>query len=408
MHTLYLIGVDTEHPELLEKSNISRCDYLVISSRFRNQFKLLVKQFSPDKIIALTPLQDAIEQVEKALLQGNVAFFATGDPLCFGIGKTLLKYFKRDQLVIVPALSSIQLACSKFHIPWDDAFLLSLHGKKVKGYLGTILQNDKTVILTDNHNRVDILCQELTAFLSEDDIEKFTVYVAENLGDETERLVEGTLSEIAKKTFGPLCVMILCRKPVPLEKKYTFGLLEEELCHSRGLITKNEVRAAVIHALQIQPNTIFWDVGAGSGSIGVEVSRMQPTVLTYAVEKNEQQHQNILSNKSSFSLQNLQLVTGEAPDALANLPEPDAIFIGGSGGNLKEIISYCSKKLSAGGRLVVTGVLESTCNNGPEYIYNCGLTVTTSRISVTRSSFPKNEQIELNPITIITGEKKLP
>jgi precorrin-6Y C5,15-methyltransferase (decarboxylating) len=222
---------------------------------------------------------------------------------------------------------------------------------------------------------------------------------------DTERLVAGNLFEIAADQFGSLCCMLVLHKPRHELNGPRFGLGEGDICHSRGLITKSEVRAAAIHALGLIPNSILWDVGAGSGSVGLEAARMVPDMLVYAIEKNGEQHRNILNNKSIFDVLNLKLIRGEAPEMLRSLPRPHRIFIGGSGGNLSEIIKVCAAALLPQGRIVVTGVLEKTCKETPALVHGCGFTVNTHRLDVRRNTYPETEEKVFNPITIVVGQK---
>lgn len=402
---IQLIGVDLLNSGAVPAEIISGCSAIVISARMQEQIAAVLSDFSTKTIIAISPLADALEQVQAQLQHGDVAVIASGDPMFFGIGRRLIEDFGRERLVVHPALSSIQHAFAKFRVNWDDTAVLSLHGRSQSNFVGKLLANNKTVLLTDAAMRPEVIADRLIDFLEEDS-HVFTVYVAENIGMDGERFVSGTLKEIAAEEFGSLCCMILIKNVPKLEELPPLGLTEEDVIHSRGLITKREVRAAVLHALGIPNNGILWDVGAGSGSIGLEAARLCPDILVYSVEKSEEQHQNIAANKRKYDILNLKLIKGAAPGKLYGLPRPDRVFIGGNGGNLEEIIHLCSEQLQRGGRLVATAVIDSTYKEAPEYMLKCGLEVEMSRIEVTRISYPEKSEKAFNPITIIVGHKR--
>jgi precorrin-6Y C5,15-methyltransferase (decarboxylating) len=401
---IQLIGVDLNPSASLPTTVLNDCHTIVISKRFEPLLAGLYPDYHRCEIVSITPLDAAISTILKRLDSGNVAVLATGDPLFFGIGKRLIDIFGADNTTVFPAPSSVQYTFSRFGISWDDSSFLSLHGRNEPNFVGTILAHRKIAILTDGRNRPEIIASALYQFLGEDEHD-LTLYVAENLGMHNERLVTGTLQEIANNRFGSLCCMLAVRQPTLNGGLPNFGLSEDDITHSRGLITKSEVRAAAIHALRVPANAILWDVGAGSGSVSLEIARMIPDALVYSIERNTEQHENILANKRKYNVINQKLVKGLAPESLYGLPAPHRVFIGGSGGNLSEIIEYCSNQLHPGGRIVVTGVLEKTCREAPEYMYHAGLKVDTRRIQVQRNMYPPCEEQTFNPITIIVGQK---
>lgn len=401
---IQLIGVDLQNSASVPVDIVAGCSTIVISARMQTQLTHVLGDFEQEKIISIAPLTEAIDKIQRHLKDGDVAVIASGDPMFFGIGKRLVEDFGRDAVVVHPALSSIQHAFAQFRINWDDTAVLSLHGRSERNFVGKLLSRHKTVLLTDAKMRPEVIAASLIDFL--EDTRYFTAYVAENIGMVGERFISGTLQEIASAEFGNLCCMILVRKSNQQPGLPSFGLTEDDITHSRGLITKREVRAAVLHSLAIPENGILWDVGAGSGSIGLEAARLFPELLVYSVEKSEEQHENILRNKSRYDTCNLKLIKGAAPEKLHGLPRPDRVFIGGNGGNLEQIIQLSNEQLQQGGRLVVTAVIDKTYKEAPEYMFKCGLDVEMSRIEVTRLSYPDRQEQSFNPITIIVGHKR--
>ncbi|WP_163336739.1 precorrin-6y C5,15-methyltransferase (decarboxylating) subunit CbiE [Desulfopila sp. IMCC35008] len=400
-----LIGVDVARSHGVELHSVKDCTAIVVSKRIRVQLSHLEDRFRETKIIPIAPVDEAFEQIDVELKKGNVTVFASGDPLFFGIAKRIVTRFGRDIVDIFPALSSMQLACSAFKISWDDAEFISLHGRKDGIPVGRIVSRKKTALLTDNICRPDVIANKIFEFLDKEKSKRFQVHIAENIGMEGEKLVTTTLQQAATMEFGGLCCMIITRK-VKKTNHTRFGLEEKDIHHSRGLITKSEVRAAIIHSLGVEPGCIMWDIGAGSGSVSIECARLMPDMLIYAVEKEVEQNENITSNIVKYDLFNVNQVKGMAPAALQGLPAPDRIFIGGSGGNLAEIVDYCADSISEGGRIVISAVLEKTRNDAPRLLYQKGFEVVTKTISVSRKVYPEKEEQVFNPITIILGHNK--
>jgi precorrin-6Y C5,15-methyltransferase (decarboxylating) len=421
---VHLIGVEGSGKFSEQSIDLIRnCRALILSKRHRTVLLPILDDLPALRLIPIAPVQDALAQTALELTHGDVVVLATGDPLFFGIGRTLLHFFSPERVEIYPALSSMQIAFSRFKIPWDDARFLSLHGRghsssipgasdtepflacEASNLAAAILNYDKLFLFTDQRNSPDQIASSLLHDCGSGINADYVVHVAENLGMDTERLHTGPLTEIAECTFGPLNVMILVKRSPPGTVS-CFGLSEEEIAHSRGLITKNEVRAASLHALRLPRHGVFWDVGAGSGAIGLEAARLFPELQVFAVEREDEQIQNIQSNREQFHTWNLQLRPGSAPDALAALPTPDRVFIGGSGGQLRAIIEHAAERLAPGGRIVVNAVLEKTAQDAPVYLHEQGLKVTLSEIKVTRRCYPEQtSQAALHPITIIVGQK---
>ncbi len=398
-HKIFLIGIGPEGLTAKAAALLGPCPVVVASSRHRH----LVPE--DKEIIAIAPVQQTLELVARRLKTGNVAVLASGDPLFFGIGRTLLKTVGPDRLEIHPALSSVQLAFSRFKEPWDDAAFVSLHGREADHILPLLLPHDKVLVFTDGTNSPDALCRQLLAcFRAVGDQEtpaRYQVMVAENLGQADERLSTGSLEEISSQQFSALNVVIFKRQPRP--RAYRFGLETTAIQHSRGLITKDEVRAATLHKLQLPEQGVLWDIGAGSGSVSLEAARLCPGLMIYAVERHPEEVANIKANVRTHQCHTIEIIEGMAPEALDELPAPDRVFIGGSGGKLSEIIALAAPRLKTGGILVANAVLAKTAAAAPTFIQEQGLQVDVSEIRVIRKNGDKAE--ELSPITIIRGRK---
>jgi len=367
--------------------------------------------------IAISPVEDMIFELAAALRDSDVAVLASGDPLFFGIGRTLLERFGPDRVEVSPALSAVQLACARFKLPWDDLALISLHGRPPQLLAGKIFSQPKTLLFTDPRHSPDRIAAQLLLLLEEhgniDRLQRLHVRVAENLGLPEERLWEGSLEEAARERFADLNMMLIeqeMNEEGLADADCIFGLQEDEISHSRGLITKDEVRAVILHRLRLPRSGVFWDIGGGSGSVSVEAARLCPELAVYVIEQKEEGWRNIRANIARYGLYNITLVRGQAPEALRSLPDPDRIFIGGSRGLLAEIIAPCAQRLAKGGRLAVSAVLQNTAEQAPLLMAANGLETDSRTIAVTREQKDYGEDgrpfgLRLNPITIITGKK---
>src|SRR5208283_4881198 len=187
----------------------------------------------------------------------------------------------------------------------------------------------------------------------------------------------------------------------------TFGLVEDEISHSRELIKKDEVRAITIHKLRLPQAGVFWDIGSGSGSISIEAARLFPGLKVFAIEKNNEQVMNIKKNKIRFEASNIEIIEGVAPDVLKELPSPDRVFIGGSSGRLEEIISLLTKKMFSGIVIVNATKIETLAKSIAD-MHNAGFRVDISQVSVSRTKAVDNGNYlsALNPVFIVKGEAK--
>ena len=352
----------------------------------------------------------------------TITLLASGDPMFFGIGRRLIEEFGKNKVEILPDLSSVQVAFSRLKEPWSDAFFVSLHGgpdpKKrrtleyeIEDIPLLLAKHNKIAILTDKENNPSVIAKVLNS--------KLKMYVCEKLGYPDEKITRGTPEKIAEMSFRDPNIVILRSIPPTLPSPrgegegggkvlasdLKFGLKESEFSHSRGLITKDEVRAATIHKLRLPQKGVFWDIGAGSGSVSIESARLCPGLKIFAVERDRKQTENISKNLKKFRITNIKIINGEAPLSLKNLPAPDSVFIGGSGGRLKEIIDFIAKtpfKI-----IVINAVTIETLNLALTCLEKKGVKVETSEVSISRTKIidEKRHMSALNPVFIITGER---
>lgn len=355
----------------------------------------------------ISPLGAAIDTLRHQLPLGDIAVLVGGDPLFYGIGKRLLAEFGEEVLHFNPATTSLQRACALFRLSWDDAVVTSLHGRNHRHLPGLLLRHAKNLLFTDpsnSPNRIAAALLDYLQLIGETALaEAIEVRVAEDLGLDSQRLFRGTLAQTADANFSSLNVLALL-VPGADPCQYRFGLGEEQLRHSRGLITKNEVRAATLHQLQLPERGVFWDIGAGSGSLSIEAARLNPGLTVYAIEQKAEELANIRENIKQYRCYNVIPVDGRAPESCLALPDPQRVFVGGSGGNLAEIVALAAARLPEGGRLVVNGVIAATIETAPQAMARQGLQVFQSTLQVSRRD-ESGITTTFNPITIITGRK---
>jgi precorrin-6B C5,15-methyltransferase / cobalt-precorrin-6B C5,C15-methyltransferase len=278
---------------------------------------------------------------------------ASGDPLFYGIGRFLTEHFPAEDLVFLPHVSSVQLAFARLKTSWHDAQVVSLHGRPLQTLLPVLHSAaTKIAILTDATNHPAAIAR----FLREQQQEHYTMWVCEELGGAGERLSQWTLHDVLKQSFSPLNVTILLQQqaaPTTLPRLPVVGLPEESIAHRAGMITKRDIRLLTLGYLQLHPGEVLWDIGAGSGSVALEAARLCASLRVFAIERSAQAIEQIKQNCQTFALTNVQPIVGEAPEACATLPDPDVVFIGGSGGRLTAIMTALAERLPCGGRLVM-------------------------------------------------------
>ena len=401
MFHIELIGVSGDSLSKEQRQLIDSCVLIAHSRRQEDMLAGLGLTKVP-----ITPLNALYEALETGLKKGNVAVLASGDPLFFGIGKNLLAHFGPDCLQIYPALSAIQLACARFKTPWEDLSILSLHGRQPTNLAARILQHERVLCFTDALNSPNTIAQVLkdilTAYGDTERLQGVRLQVGENLGLSSEKLSVGSPDEIAGKTFSPLNMVLVEQPTLPRANLPVFGLSEQEIAHSRGLITKDEIRAATLHHLRLPSEGVFWDIGGGSGSVSLEAARLAPKLDIYTIEKKTEEQENIRHNVRTFAAYSINLISGEAPEALVALPAPDRIFIGGSGKRLVEILHIAANRLRPDGLIVVNAVLESTRDTALTTLKKLGLQVHLTTLALTRE-VPDQAPQHYNLITILTA-----
>lgn len=299
----------------------------------------------------------------------KVVVLATGDPLCHGIASYLAARLCVEALEVLPNVSTLQLACARVGLVWQDARIVSIHARDAgEWHVGAppshglyalaqaLRHHDRLLVLTGPDNTPDRIARLL---LAEGQGADFRLAVAERLQTADER-VQADLApaDAAQQTFADPNVVLLWRT-VPRANPVRFGLADGDYRQrqpDKGLITKQEVRAVSLARLQLRADSVVWDIGAGSGSVGLEAARLCPQGHVWAIEKNEADVEIARGNQRAFHVSNHTLVQGKAPEHLDGWPDPDAVFVGGSGGELAGLIGLILRRLRPGGTLVMNFV----------------------------------------------------
>jgi precorrin-6B C5,15-methyltransferase / cobalt-precorrin-6B C5,C15-methyltransferase len=297
---------------------------------------------------------EAAQAVRRWAIEGGrrVCVLASGDPGFFGIVRALLRAVDRRALRVIPAPSSVSVAFARLGLPWDDAIVVSAHGRPLAEAVRVVRTAAKAAVLTSP----DVPPEALGAALVEAGATMDLVAVCSRLGSPDEAVTELTLESLAGGEFDPLSVVVLVGPGgMPLVgweagagRILAWGTPDDAFEHRAGMVTKAEVRSVVLGKLALPARGVLWDVGAGSGSVAVECALVQPGLTVLAVERTAETGARISANALATGAA-VHVVTGEAPGVLAGLPPPDRAFVGGGG---LVVLDAVVERLRPGGRVV--------------------------------------------------------
>lgn len=301
-------------------------------------------------------LQDLAERLRRRGPEERCVVLASGDPLFFGIGHFLGESLGRDQIVVEPAVSSMQRAFAKVGLAWNDAAIASIHGRPMAKTLLPLLGRPAIGLFTQDGSSP----AAVASFFLDHDLDDYQAWVGENLGTGFETLTACSMVELADREFGDLNVLILRRRDdAPLATDDPAGIPDERFAQPESgpiLLTHADVRALTLARFRDLPEGPIWDIGAGLGGVAVELARGFPGRDVIAIERADEQLIYLRANRLRLSAYNLRLIAGEAPECLAEEDAPAAVFIGGSGGRLTAILDLCLSRIVPSGILVANFV----------------------------------------------------
>ncbi|MFF7631525.1 precorrin-6y C5,15-methyltransferase (decarboxylating) subunit CbiE [Kitasatospora sp. NPDC008050] len=321
------------------------------------QLDLLPAAVTAERIAWPSPLRPSVPGLFAAHAGRRVAVLASGDPMFFGIGRTLGEVLGAERLRVLPHPSSVSYACARLGWALEETGTVSLVGRDTATLVGALFDGQRLLVLSPNASTP----ATVAALLREHGFGPSELHVLEQLGGPGERTVSGTAEDWAQPPGDPLnIVAVHCRADRQERRRPALVPgLADELYESDGQLTKRHVRAATLATLAPAPGELLWDIGGGSGSIAIEWLRAHRSCQAVSVERDPVRAARITRNAAALGVPRLRVVTGAAPTALAELPRPDVVFIGG-GLTAPGLLAACWAALGPGGRLVANTVtLES-------------------------------------------------
>jgi precorrin-6B C5,15-methyltransferase / cobalt-precorrin-6B C5,C15-methyltransferase len=350
----------------------------------------LLPEISAERFRIGADLQDVVEKLRSNFGKKSLVVVAGGDPLFYGVARYLCEKLGKDRFEVLPHVSSMQLAFARIKETWEDAYLTDLSTRALDDVLDRVRTAETIGLFTSENHHPARIARELMVR----GLDYFRAYVCENLGGPDERITQGELGDIQNMTFDPLNVMILKRKPgrpdAPRASRnlMRFGNPDDVFAQSRpktGLITQAEVRAIALAQLDLHSSDVMWDVGAGSGSVALEAAQLVAPGKVYAIEQDSADYHLIVANAEQFGIRNVQAVFGTAPAVFQDLPDPDAIFIGGNGGEVARLLEASFNVLRPAGRLVVNVATLEMLASTYEVLKRLDPHVTVLMVNVARS-----------------------
>lgn len=399
MKKVTVIGLgpgDIRHLSIEAKETIEKADEVIVSKRYKNLF-------NRDNVHLMGTIEDTLELIDNLASKGSVAVLVSGDPLLYSFFKTIKNNFEDIEIDIVPGISSMQFLASRIGETIEDVKIISAHGLDVSsGSLAmAVSENKKTFVLCSNVNNPSWICNSLLDYR----LNQVKVCIGVKLSYEDEIIDIGLPNDlIGKKHDSLAAVMIINDNPRKIKRQ---GFLsDEDFIRNETPMTKEYVRLIAIHKLNLSQDSIVWDIGAGTGSISIEIARHCLYGQVHAIEMKKKAIELIYKNREKFELEtNLIVHEGRAMDIIKNLPIPDVIFIGGAGGEIEAIINIL-KNFKKSIRIVVSAVTIETLSVTSALLSKENF----SNFEVTQVSISENKKVgkynimeSNNPVNLISA-----
>nr|WP_307989032.1 precorrin-6y C5,15-methyltransferase (decarboxylating) subunit CbiE [uncultured Niameybacter sp.] len=328
-----------------------------------------------------------------------IAILASGDTGFFSIAKWIKrKYEQICPITFVSGISSLQYFCNQLHKPYEGIYTMSVHGRE-NHVLGEVLTHKSVFVLTGGTFKVQDICRCLT----DKGLGHVQVYIGENLSYETEKIETGIACDFVQAEFSDLAVILIERGEEPHYPFVSGGLRDEVFIRGPIPMTKEEVRAVVLSKLQLLETDCVYDIGAGTGSVALEIARLCKKGYVYALEKNQEAISLIKKNKEHLGIINMEVCHTNCPEGMEDLPTPQKVFIGGSGKKLKEILKIVLDK-NPKVHIVITALTLETLQEALVCKELFNLEISCSQISVANSKEVGSYHMLMgqNPIFILT------
>ncbi len=365
-----------------------------------------------------TKLMQVPEWIQQGLAENrNVVVLATGDPMCHGLGRFLINRLGLEQCEIIPNVSTIQMAFARLGLSWQDIKICSVHSKDAGEWLEgaapshglykllqMIRQHDTLAVLTSPENTPARIARMLQI---EGLAGEYVMHIVSSILKPDESIVVNiAINDVVQQDFPELNVVVIQARE-KIADPVMFGMPDNSFQQrkpDKGLITKREVRAVSLANMQLRRNSVVWDIGAGSGAVGIEAARLCVDGHVYAIEKNEADAANALVNKRQMQVSNYTLINCKAPEGLNDWDDPDAVFIGGSGGELAALIELCLQRLQPNGHLVMNFVTFENLHTATGMLKQLGVEYVIVQLNAARSQPILNMQrlAAENPVWIVT------
>lgn len=393
-----LIGMGSGQPENLTLQGLAALRQADLILGARRLLAVLPAGCTENRAAAYRP--DEVAELLQTSGAENTVLVYSGDTGFYSGASAMIEKLEAlgVRARVLPGLSSIQLLAAALGRPWQGWNLVSAHGR-ICDPVAECMQGRPTFFLTGGSEDPATLCAQLAA----EGFGDVQAVVGQCLGTPEEKIFCGSVKELAAGRFNSLSVLLV--EAAEVLPRRAPGLPDEAFERGDVPMTKQEVRAAVLAKLAVRPEDILWDVGAGTGSVSVELALAAPRGRVYAVECRPEGCALIKANREKFRTRNLVLVEGLAPAALSDLPAPDAVFIGGSKGSLAAIVDAALDK-NPDARICVSAIALESLSAAVAALTAKGRTVQVSQIAVSRARAVGGLHLMMaqNPIYLITGE----
>jgi precorrin-6Y C5,15-methyltransferase (decarboxylating) len=399
VNDVHVIGLGMGPDDLTGRmrDRIAEADVLAGGRRLLDYFP----DFGGRRLVLAGDLGGWLDAVLQAARTSRVVVLASGDPGFYGVADRLVRRLGPERVTIHPNLTAVQAAFARLKIPWQDVKTVSLHGRDDRELYGAMARHAVVAAYTDPKRSPDRIARSL--------IDRgqtgWRMWVLENLGRPDERVGAFDLPEAAALSFSDLNVVVLQRTRPPRPPR--LGMPEEAFEHESGLITKTEVRTAILGRLELGPDLCLWDLGAGCGSVAIEASLFLTRGRVVAVERRPDRVDAIRANARKFGAVQVEVVQADLPQGLDDLPDPDRVFIGGGGSALADLIDRSARRLTPGGIMTASVVRVGGLETARRAMMDAGLEVNLVQIQIGRGR-PLGDDVHfqaLNPVWLITGRK---